>query len=128
MWICEKCKEENEDSFDTCWKCQEESDVGLKKSQIYHDNIGIKDKQDKAEIEKEKIIYEQLDKKAFQIWFVTFLAGSISACCMIFIMIVTGFGGGAIQGLVVAGTFYYVASQSKKTYTRNLREEIVEKL
>jgi len=128
MWICKKCNEENEDSFDTCWKCQEESDVGLKKSQIYHDNIGIKDKQDKAEIEKEKIIYEQLDKKAFQIWFVTFLAGSISACCMIFIMIVTGFGGGAIQGLVVAGTFYYVASQSKKTYTRNLREEIVEKL
>ena len=22
MWICEKCKEENEDSFDSCWKCQ----------------------------------------------------------------------------------------------------------
>ena len=24
MWICEKCKEENEDSFDSCWKCSGE--------------------------------------------------------------------------------------------------------
>tara|TARA_B100000795_G_scaffold199152_1_gene152986 strand:+ start:126 stop:464 length:339 start_codon:yes stop_codon:yes gene_type:complete len=22
MWICEKCNEEHEDSFDSCWKCQ----------------------------------------------------------------------------------------------------------
>ncbi|MBR51406.1 MAG: hypothetical protein CMD58_02705 [Gammaproteobacteria bacterium] len=22
MWICEKCKEEHEDIFDSCWKCQ----------------------------------------------------------------------------------------------------------
>lgn len=21
MWICEKCKEDNEDIFDTCYKC-----------------------------------------------------------------------------------------------------------
>ena len=27
MWICEKCKEENEDSFDDCWKCTEETEV-----------------------------------------------------------------------------------------------------
>ena len=22
MWICEKCNEEHEDVFDSCWKCQ----------------------------------------------------------------------------------------------------------
>ena len=32
MWTCKKCKEENVDSFDACWKCQTESDIGLKKS------------------------------------------------------------------------------------------------
>jgi hypothetical protein len=26
MWICEKCKEENEDNFDTCWKCYKGSE------------------------------------------------------------------------------------------------------
>ena len=32
MWICEKCKEENEDSFETCWKCFKGSD--LEKQQL----------------------------------------------------------------------------------------------
>ena len=27
MWICEKCKEENEDIFDDCWKCFKASDA-----------------------------------------------------------------------------------------------------
>ena len=31
MWKCKKCKEENEDSFDTCWKCQTEFHVNSKK-------------------------------------------------------------------------------------------------
>ena len=30
MWICKKCNEENEDSFDACWKCFDKSDL-LKK-------------------------------------------------------------------------------------------------
>ena len=32
MWICEKCNEENEDSFDACWKCFKGSE--LEKQQI----------------------------------------------------------------------------------------------
>lgn len=27
MWICKKCVEENEDSFDVCWKCGTESEM-----------------------------------------------------------------------------------------------------
>ena len=27
MWTCEKCKEEIEDNFDSCWNCIKESDV-----------------------------------------------------------------------------------------------------
>ena len=128
MWTCKKCKEENEDSFDACWKCQEDSVVGLKKSQIYQDEIGIKKKKDNEENEKEKIINEQLDKKAVQIWFVTILYGCISAVIIIFLMIVTGIGGGAIQGLVVIGTFFYFASQSKKKHMRMYRMQIIEEL
>jgi len=34
MWICNKCKEELEDSFDTCWKCgyEKDSKIQSKKS------------------------------------------------------------------------------------------------
>jgi hypothetical protein len=31
MWICKKCKEENEDSFDTCYKCLTFSEEGAMK-------------------------------------------------------------------------------------------------
>jgi len=31
MWICKKCKEENEDTFDSCWNCQTISEKDLKK-------------------------------------------------------------------------------------------------
>ena len=27
MWVCQTCKQEIEDSFDTCWKCCEGSDT-----------------------------------------------------------------------------------------------------
>ena len=27
MWVCQTCKQEIEDSFDTCWKCYEGSDT-----------------------------------------------------------------------------------------------------
>ena len=39
MWICKKCNEDNEDSFDACWKCQTESDIGLEKSKKYHEGF-----------------------------------------------------------------------------------------
>jgi uncharacterized membrane protein len=28
MWICKKCSEENEDTFDSCWSCQAERSDG----------------------------------------------------------------------------------------------------
>ena len=31
MWICKKCKEENEDTFDSCWNCQTIAEKDLKK-------------------------------------------------------------------------------------------------
>ena len=31
MWICKKCNEENEDSFDTCYKCLTYSEEGAMK-------------------------------------------------------------------------------------------------
>ena len=128
MWICKKCNEENEDSFDACWKCQTVSDIGMKKSKIYHQELEHKKKQDSEEKEKESLIYEQLDKKAVQIWAVTILAGFVSAYITMSIFIMTGLGGGAMQGLVTAATFYYSGSQTKKAYTKHLRKEIVEKL
>lgn len=39
MWVCEKCGEENEDSFDTCYKCLTFSEEGASKSVDYKKNL-----------------------------------------------------------------------------------------
>ena len=89
MWICKKCNEENEDSFDSCWKCQEESEVGLKKSQIYHDEIGVKKQQDESQnVSKQteprgKAFYYM----SFEDWFITFLIGCIPVVNIIMILV-----------------------------------------
>ena len=62
VWICEKCNEENEDSFESCWKCQTESDIGLKKSKIYHTLLNDENKKEYEEKKKESLIYEKVNK------------------------------------------------------------------
>ena len=54
MWICEKCKEENEDSFDTCWKCFKGSE--LEKQQIEEYNTD----DDENKRAKSKSFYSKL--------------------------------------------------------------------
>jgi len=54
MWICEKCKEENEDSFDTCWKCFKGSE--LEKQQIEEYNTA----EDENKRAKSKSFYSKL--------------------------------------------------------------------
>ena len=39
MWICQKCNEENEDSFDTCYKCQTFSEEGASKSKEHQKEL-----------------------------------------------------------------------------------------
>ena len=39
MWICKKCNEENEDNFDTCYKCQTYSEEGALKSKDYQQEL-----------------------------------------------------------------------------------------
>jgi uncharacterized membrane protein YvbJ len=55
MWICEKCKEENEDSFDSCWKCQTNSEIGSEKSQVQQQVV-------KEEEEKKDTIIKEEEK------------------------------------------------------------------
>ena len=39
MWACKKCNEENEDNFDTCYKCQTYSEEGALKSKDYQQEL-----------------------------------------------------------------------------------------
>jgi len=51
MWICKKCNEENEDSFDTCYKCQTFSEEGTLKSKENQQEL---EKEEKKEVIKEE--------------------------------------------------------------------------
>ena len=37
MWICKKCKEENEDNFDVCWKCQTSLEITFDRTELSED-------------------------------------------------------------------------------------------
>ena len=128
MWTCKKCNEENEDSFDSCWKCQTESDIGLKKSKIYHKELKDEKKKESEDKEQESLIYEQLDKKVIQIWVVSIFAGLCSAIVVILISNIIGINGGAAPNLLASATMYYSGYQTKKAYTKHLRKKIIEQL
>ena len=52
MWVCEKCKEENEDSFDSCWSCQELSKTGSVRAKIHQQKIIKKEEGEKIKNSK----------------------------------------------------------------------------
>jgi len=125
MWICKKCNEENEDGFDSCWSCQTESDIGLKKSKIYHKELNEEKKKESEEKEKESLIYEELDKKAIQIWVVAIFTGFSCGSAILALLISVGYN---LPKIVIAAIIYYSGSQAKKAYTKHLRKKIVEQL
>ena len=43
MWICKKCKEEHQDSFDTCWKCQEISEKKDEPPQLEIEDLSFRE-------------------------------------------------------------------------------------
>jgi len=75
MWICEKCNEENEDSFDSCWKCQTHSDIGSEKSKVHQHTVK------EEELEKETTINKEIKNEGRKniIWpLVIFIGISLS--------------------------------------------------
>lgn len=54
MWICKKCGEENEDSFDTCYKCLTFSEEGASKSVDYQKKLAKENLKEKKEKPKKK--------------------------------------------------------------------------
>jgi len=76
MWTCEKCKEEIEDNFDSCWNCIKESDV---KEEI--DRVNSEKPDSNTLIEESK-----KNKKVYRAW---------QKVCFVF------FGGGIIFRLIV---------------------------
>ena len=43
MWVCKKCKEEHQDSFDTCWKCQEKSEKKDEPQQLEIEDLSFRE-------------------------------------------------------------------------------------
>lgn len=60
MWICKNCKEEHQDDFDTCWKCQETSDKKDEIPQLEIEDLSAREAEmlgvlDKEEEKKDEI-------------------------------------------------------------------------
>ena len=125
MWICKKCKEENEDSFDSCWKCQTFSEIGDKKSKEYHKDLKKENEQISKEKERDSLIYEELDKKIIQIWLLTIFGGVVIGSLILMILITLKIN---LPQILVVVIVYYSSRQIKKYYTNHLKEKIIEKL
>ena len=65
MWVCEKCKEKNEDSFDSCWSCQSFSKTGSESSKIQQKKIIQEDEEERGreEIKSSKGLASWLNRK-----------------------------------------------------------------
>ena len=62
MWICEKCKEENEGSFDSCWKCQTYSEIGSEKSKVQQEIVAEEEEKKDTIIKEEEKLEEGVKK------------------------------------------------------------------
>ncbi|MBT7815831.1 MAG: hypothetical protein HN566_03720 [Polaribacter sp.] len=87
MWICEKCNEEIEDNFDSCWNCIKESDV---KEEI--DRVNSEQPDLNTLIAKES---EKDERKVYRTW--------QKVCFVIF-------GGGIIFRLIIGGGIDFSSS------------------
>ena len=113
MWICEKCKEENEDSFDSCWNCQTFSKEGSKKSAETQKKTVKEAKNKKDQDNFEESI--ELGLKKYQPIIITIkillyiLAILLGSLCAGFLIALTGFnpkGKGVIPNILFYGVFY----------------------
>tara|TARA_Y100001968_G_C18844162_1_gene475004 strand:+ start:67 stop:333 length:267 start_codon:yes stop_codon:yes gene_type:complete len=60
MWICEKCKESNEDSFDSCWKCQTHSGIGSEKSKVHQQTVKEEETEKARKVAIQELKYERI--------------------------------------------------------------------
>ena len=62
-WICEECKEENEPTYDICWKCSTESVIAKTK----YKEFSKKENESIKKEEGEKIIHQEIKELEIQI-------------------------------------------------------------
>ena len=76
-------------------------------------------------LERESLIYQQLDKKIIQIWLLTILGGFSIGILLLTILIILKINPPKI---IVGVIVYYSSRQIKKSYTNHLKRKIIEKL
>jgi uncharacterized membrane protein YvbJ len=125
MWKCKKCKEENEDSFDTCWKCQTFSELGSRRYTQYVEETKKKDEK-KLEIKnRESSIEESFQKRKLEIWTITIVSFLVLNILIIFL-------GGLLkintQHPLIVFIIFFISTQIKKYYSKFIKEEITKEI
>jgi|TARA_B110000967_G_C18815111_1_gene525708 hypothetical protein len=134
MWICKNCSEENEDSFDTCWKCLKESDIGLEKSIVYHKELKEENKRVSEKEKKESFIFWEMEKKKLQIWVVSILGGLFIGGFVIsfWVYILSVFINTDGLSLIIQGLTLVIIHGSikwiKESYSKHLKEKIINQM
>lgn len=125
MWICEKCNEENEDNFDTCWSCLTFFEERVIESKEHQQKIKEEDQRISEEKNREASINKELDKKGIQIWSVAFFSGCGIFVALVMLDVLLQLNA---PRLVLVATAYYPVQKIKNNYKKSLRKKIIEEL
>ena len=119
MWICENCKEENEDNFDTCWSCQSYFEHRASEADKHQLKINKDDEINRRNDSDEMKIIGELKKKFFQVLGVTALAYLLGWSVL---HLITGY---SVKNAFVSVVFAIIVRRFFKGY---LRKKIVDEL
>jgi len=121
MWICKKCNTENEDSFDSCWKCQAFSEQGSVRSFKYQKKVEKQDKEQKEKKEFEKKVGDKLENKRFQIWIVAAISFVLLVFLGVFLDLTT-------DNRIIVGGAFCSAGVIRQLHKNYLERKIIEEL
>ena len=84
MWVCKKCNEENEDNFDSCWKCQTFSEKGAEKSIDHQKQVEAKWKEKEKSKETETQLEDKVKKYRIILWLAALITWFFSLLIFLF--------------------------------------------
>ena len=128
MWKCKKCNEENEDSFDTCWKCQTFSEIGSKR---YTEYVKETEKEDKKKLiikKRELSIDEKFKKRKLEIWLITIVSFFSISFLLIFIVSSSSYRLTQYGNFIVVFISFFISTIIKKDYSKFLKEKIIKEI
>ena len=129
MWTCEKCKEENEDNFDSCWKCQTVSEKDSKKAADIQIELTENDAKQEKEEDEIKALEEKIYDSLRYYRLITFpLALIITLIFCTFILYYFGYLWQYLDFLILPSSLFIGFIVSEYIQSKFFRKKVIQKL